>query len=346
VHITLEQLGWDATFAGQLTALGDHDLVPGRVSRYDGGAVTVLTAAGPVRATLAGRLRYAGEDVAVGDWVALRSTQIHAVLPRRSTFSRLAVGGETVTQIVASNVDTVFVVTPLTGEVKLRWLERYLTVAWQSGANPVVVLTKADLHPAPEQAVADASAVAYGVPVHAVSGTTGDGLAALGPYLVPGRTVAMVGASGVGKSTLANELSGGTAGLATAAVRDSDGRGRHTTTYRQLVVLPSGALLIDTPGMRELALADADEGVDTAFADIAELADGCRFHDCAHDAEPGCAVQSAIAAGDLDPDRLTSWRKLQREQHRLAIRQDKRARAQEHAKLKAEFKARRTMPYR
>ncbi len=346
MRYTLEQLGWDDTFAGQLTELGDGTLVPGRVSRDDGGAVTVLTAAGPVRATVAGRLRYAGENAAVGDWVALRSTQIHSILPRRSTFSRLAVGGETVAQVVASNVDTVFVVAPLAGEVRLRWLERYLTVAWQSGASPVVVLTKADLHPSPEQAVADAEAVAYGVPVHAVSNTTGDGLAALAPYLVPGATVAMVGASGVGKSSLANELSGGSAGLATAAVREGDGRGRHTTTYRQLVVLPGGALLIDTPGMRELALADAETGVDSAFGDIEELAAGCRFHDCDHQTEPGCAVQGAIAAGDLPADRLASWRKLQREQHRLAIRQDKRARAEEHAKIKSEFKARRNMPYR
>ena len=281
---------------------------------------------------------------AVGDWVAVReggprdTLLIVAVLPRRTRFSRGAAGTEGREQVVAANVDVVWIVHGLDAPVNRRRIERYLTVAWESGASPVVVLTKADLAPDPEAARLDAEEIAIGVPVRVVSVKEAGGLGELSPDLVAGRTVALLGPSGVGKSSLVNRLLGQDA-LATGAVREGDRRGRHTTSRRQLVRLPGGALLLDTPGMRELQLFNVDEGLDLAFSDIDELAAGCRYRDCVHDAEPGCAVKAAVAAGILDPDRLASFHKLRAEAEWQRRKMDPLARKEEEARIKAIMKS-------
>jgi ribosome biogenesis GTPase len=267
----------------------------------------------------------------VGDWlaVAARSDEgratIHGVLPRRSAFVRKVAWAETKPQVVAANVDVVFVVCGLDANYNVRRIERYITLAWESGAQPVVLLTKADLSDDVQTFVYEVESVAFGIPVHAVSATLGDGVESVRSYVPHGRTAALLGSSGVGKSTLVNALVGEEL-LATRDVRP-DGRGRHTTTHRQLVPLPDGGLVLDTPGMRELQLWEADSGFEAAFQDLESLAERCRFTDCAHGREPGCAVRAALADGTLDLERFESWRKLQRELERLARKQDARARS-------------------
>jgi ribosome biogenesis GTPase len=340
----LSALGW--------TSDRDPDLptgtAPGRVSRVDRGRLRVLTADGERTAVPAAALYDgAGADVggpAVGDWVALRGELAAAILPRRSAFVRTMAGRSSAAQVVAANLDVVLVVDSLAGEARVRRVERYLAVAWSSGATPVVVLTKADLCDDVAAAVEQIAADALGVEVLAVSSLTGAGLDAVRALLGPGRTAAMVGPSGVGKSSLANALAGETL-AATREIRD-DGRGRHTTTARELHVLPGGGLLVDTPGMRELALYNDEEGVATAYADVAGLAEQCRFRDCAHRTEPGCAVAAAIDDGTLDPARLVAWRKLQVEAHRQLLRVDARARAAERARLRSFSRALREQPNR
>jgi ribosome biogenesis GTPase len=281
---------------------------------------------------------------AIGDWVALRGELAVAVLPRRSAFTRSVAGRSSGAQVVAANLDVVLVVDALIGPTRLRRVERYLAVAWGSGATPVVVLTKADLCddvPATVQLVSDD---ALGVPVLAVSSATGEGVDAVRALIGPGRTAAMVGPSGVGKSSLANALSGRLV-APTAEIR-GDGRGRHTTTARELHLLPGGGLLVDTPGMRELGLYEDRDGVDTAYADVAELAADCRFRDCAHRTEPGCAIAAAVDEGRLDPARVVGWRKLQAEAHRQRLRVDARARAAERARNRAFTRSVRDQPTR
>ncbi|MEU2347078.1 ribosome small subunit-dependent GTPase A [Modestobacter sp. NPDC049651] len=313
-----------------------------RVARVDRGLLTVLAADGEQRVRTGGGLR--GDAApAVGDWVAVRGQLAVEVLPRRTAFVRTAAGRGSGPQVVAANVDLVLVVDSLTGAARVRRVERYLAVAWGSGATPVVVLTKADLCPDVPAAVARVAEDALGVDVLPVSSVTGEGLDAVRALLAPGCTAAMVGPSGVGKSSLANALAGRPV-AATAGIRP-DGRGRHTTTARELHVLPGGALLVDTPGMRELALA-GEQGLDDAYADVAELALGCRFRDCAHRTEPGCAVAAAIDRAELDPARLTAWRKLQAEAHRQELRADARARAQEHARVRSLHRSMRDQPNR
>jgi ribosome biogenesis GTPase len=258
--------------------------------------------------------------------------EIRAVLPRRTQFSRRAAhepGSQAAReQVVAANVDVVFVTSPLSDDVNARVVERYLTLAWESGAQPVILLTKADLEPDPGAVAAEVEAIGGEVPVHAISSVSGLGLDAVRAHLPPAVTGALVGPSGAGKSTLVNALAGEER-LATGAVRD-DGTGRHTTTRRELVALPGGGLLVDNPGMREVHLWLADEGLEDAFDDIAELAAGCRFSDCGHESEPGCAVQAALADGSLAPERWQSYRDLQRElaelEASLARRERSRAR--------------------
>ena len=340
-----------------LAALGwtpDRDVelptgtAPARVSRVDRGRLRVLTAEGEGTAVPAAALYDgAGADVggpAVGDWVALRGELAVAILPRRSAFVRTMAGRSSAAQVVAANLDVVLVVDALVGETRLRRVERYLAVAWSSGATPVVVLTKADLSDDVAAAVQEVAEDALGVEVLAVSSMTGDGLDAVRALLGAGRTAAMVGPSGVGKSSLANALAGETLAV-TREIRD-DGRGRHTTTARELHVLPGGGLLVDTPGMRELALYDDDEGVATAYADITSLAEECRFRDCAHRTEPGCAVAAAIDDGRLDPARLVAWRKLQNEARRQLLRVDARARAEEKARLRTFYRSLKDQPNR
>ena len=275
-------------------------------------------------ASVPGRFRNAAvsrsEFPAVGDWVALElppgtgKALMQAVLPRRSSFSRGAGDGE---QVIAANVDTLFLVTGLDDNYNVRRIERYVTLAWNSGANPVVILSKADLCPDFGERVAEVEASAMGVPVHAVAAPDGMGTDALEQYLEPGSTAAFVGSSGVGKSTLVNCLVG-TRHMSTSQVRDHDSRGRHTTTHRELIRLPAGGLLIDTPGLRELGMWGTDQGLAETFADVEALIPNCRFADCQHQTEPGCAVQDAIGRGELDPGRLANYHKLRREFARVA----------------------------
>jgi ribosome biogenesis GTPase len=345
--MSLTALGWNQAFEAAFTPYRDQELEPARVAREERGRYLLIGTFGERSGALAGRLRHEARarlDLpAVGDWVAARfgaggTGVVHAVLPRSSAFVRKAAGEATVEQVVAANVDTVFVISGLDLDLNPRRLERYLAAAWESGASPVVLLNKSDLADDPAACVAEIEAVALGVPVLAVSALERRGLEALGPWLVPGRTVALLGSSGAGKSTLLNALLGEQR-QATRAVRAHDSRGRHTTTWRELVALPGGALLVDTPGMRELAVWGGDEGLDGTFPDIAALAAACRFRDCGHAGEPGCAVREAVEGGTLDAARLESWHKLRRELRWLARRQDARARAEEEARWKAIMKS-------
>ena len=309
---SLLDLGWDDDWAVTQGAGSDPALIPGRVSRIDRGVSTVLTAAGPMRIAAV-----AGLTLAVGDWVTLGAAPetgpgwaFVAILPRRCAFRRAADGPGARPQVVAANIDTVLLVDAIDGQLSVRHLERYVALAWQSGAVPVIVITKADLA-TPEQVrqhVAAVAEVAVGVAVHVLSAATGEGLDQLAPYLAPGRTVALLGLSGAGKSTLVNLLAGEIV-LATGAVR-SDGKGRHTTTHRELVPIPGGGLLIDTPGMRALSVSTAVEGVAQVFADVEELAGACGFGDCSHTTEVSCAIVAAVASGELSAARLASWRQL------------------------------------
>lgn len=318
---SLEAWGWDSARDAVFVPHRAAGLEPARVVVGHRGRSMVRSAAGELDAAISGRFRHAAISPAdypvVGDWVAIearageRTASIHAVMPRATAFVRHAPGLTSDEQVVAANVDTLFLAAGLDGDLNLRRLERYLAVAWASGARPVVVLTKADLAGNVDGDRARVTAIAPGVEVHATSAVHRHGLDSLAPYLAPGATVALLGSSGVGKSTLVNALLGEER-QAVAAVRADDGRGRHTTIRRELIRLPSGALLLDTPGMRELGLA-GDEGLDDAFAEVAALAAGCRFADCRHEAEPGCAVRDAIRSGVLTRERLAHVRKLERE---------------------------------
>jgi ribosome biogenesis GTPase len=343
--LNLNHLGWDDGFAAALQPY--ENCIPARVSAQHRGEYDVLAERGELRAHVAGRLRHeaaSGSELpAVGDWVALRDETIHAVLPRRSAFLRKVAFHATEAQVLAANIDTVFVVTGLDGDFSVRRLERYLTLAWESGASPAVVLTKADLCDDPLALLLEAEQVAVGVPAHVVSNVTGEGLDELATYLAPARTVALLGSSGVGKSSLLNRLLDDEV-QATKELAE-DGTGRHTTTARQLFRLPGGALLVDTPGLREVQLWSADEGIHEAFADVDELAADCRFNDCAHTREPGCAVQAAIDEGRLSRERLQSYRALQRELKRLALKQDARLRSEERKKWVKQARSRRKVSW-
>ena len=353
----LESLGWNSYFENQIGSM-DGDLVPGRIAEEQRGSYRVLTTRGLWYAELSGRLRHeASESGAVlpcvGDWVLARLSfaagaedasdgvaVIHRVLERRTRFSRRAAGERTVEQVVAANVDTVFLVQSLNANFNTRRLERYLALLWESGAEPVVLLSKADLCPDPSASIADVEAVARGVRVHAVSAMTEGGLEPVRAYLGPGRTAALVGSSGVGKSTIVNALVGREI-LRVEAIRESDDRGRHTTTSRQLVLLPDGGLLLDTPGMRTVMMWEGEDGLSQTFQDVEAIVAQCRFRDCTHDAEPGCAVNEALAGGTLDPARLRSYLKLQREIRHEAMKTDRRLRMAEQRRWK-----RLTMEYR
>jgi ribosome biogenesis GTPase len=329
--LELRTLGWTASFAEAFAVFEGRGLVPGRVAAGHGNRHRVLTSDGELLAEVAGRLRHeAGgpHDLpAVGDWVALepriaegRAT-IHGILPRRTAFVRKAAGAAREAQVLAANVDKVFLVMGLDGDFNPRRLERALVLAWESGAVPVVLLNKVDLSPDLAEKRRAAEAAAPGVPVHALSARWGQGLEVLTQYFRPGHTIALLGSSGAGKSTLANRILGEER-LRTAEVRPQDQRGRHTTAHRELIPLPAGALLIDTPGLREVQLWATEEGLAEAFDDVALLAQGCRFRDCRHGGEPGCAVTAAVESGEVSEERLRSHRKLAAELRHLEVRAD------------------------
>jgi ribosome biogenesis GTPase len=296
-------------------------------------------------AEISGKMRYEAQDASafptVGDWVALKTragedrATILNLLPRQSKFSRKAVlsggvpgsGGKTEEQVLAANIDTVFLVSGLDNDFNLRRIERYLTIAWDSGAAPVIVLNKADLCEEIEERMAEVEEVAFGVPLHPISALDKTGLVSLEEYLIPGKTSVFLGSSGVGKSTIINSLIGDEL-LKTGPLRESDQRGKHITTHRELIFLPSGGAVIDTPGLREIQIWLDNEGMENTFRDVMEFAEQCRFRDCSHSNEPGCAVLGAIETGDLDEDRFQNYLKLQREMRSLELRQDAKARRQ------------------
>ncbi|HXG25421.1 MAG TPA: ribosome small subunit-dependent GTPase A [Candidatus Binatia bacterium] len=345
---SLRSLGWDGRLEA-LFATEASGLEPARILVEERGRYLVATAAGEAPASPSGRLRHEADLdptaawPAVGDWVAVEGSApgagpgehrlIQQVLPRRTAVVRRAPSDRRLpAQVLAANVDTVFVVTSMNADFNVRRLERYLSVAWESGAWPVVLLSKADLAGDPGPYVAAAAAVAAGVDVVPVSIVTGEGLDTVRALLGEGRTVVFTGSSGVGKSSIVNAIAGETV-VATAAIREDDARGRHTTTRRQLLRI-GNAVLIDTPGLRELGVLDA-EGVSTAFDDVEQAASRCRFNDCAHRSEPGCAVRAAIADGSLDGGRFDAWKKLEREAAHAALATDAIARRAERKRWSA-----------
>jgi ribosome biogenesis GTPase len=339
----LATLGWDDRLSALFEPHAADGVVPGRIAVQHRGAYDVLTELGDLRCDVAGRLyddaASPSELPAVGDWVAVAARPgehagtVQAMLPRRTKFSRKTAWQASEEQVLAANLDVVLIVSSLNEDLSLRRIERYLTLAWESGARPVLVLTKTDLADDVPAAVAEVESVAFGAPVLPVSSVTGEGLDELRAHLAPGVTAALLGSSGVGKSTLINTRAGEEL-LATREIRD-DGKGRHTTTRRELIQLPGGALVIDTPGMREVQLWVADEGLEEAFSDVTELFEHCRFSDCAHESEPGCAVKEALANGTLAPERWESYLKLQRELAHLERRLDRRAQSEDRKRWKA-----------
>lgn len=351
----LEAYGWQPFFQQTFDALDDERLSPGRVVLEQRGLFQLeVGGEAPLEAVPAGRLLHlaagAHDLPVVGDWVAYERPDpggvalVHAVLPRRSKLSRKVAGARAAEQLIAANVDVVFLVMGLDGDFNLRRLERFLALAAEGDVRPLVILNKTDLCAEIAERVAEARSVALGAPVLAISAAEG-GVEAVEAALAPRETAALVGSSGVGKSTIINRLLGREA-LKTAAVRRGDDRGRHTTTHRELYRLPGGALLIDNPGVRELQLWGADDGLDEAFHDIEELASSCRFRDCAHSDEPGCAVREAIGDGRLDSRRLENLRALEREAAALERRRDVRARRESDRRTGKLYKAIQAEKYR
>lgn len=347
--MNLQQLGWKEPFTTHFARIAGVDQkaaaerVPARVARQDRQGYVLYAAGRALRGVVSGHFRHTAPTPdafpAVGDWVAVspqpdepRAT-IHAVLPRSSAVHRKVAGTRSDSQVVAANVDRLLICVGLDLDFNLRRIERYVTLAYASGAAPFILLTKSDLCAEAARCVAQVQEIAIGTPVLALSAATGDGLAAVGELSRPGLTLALVGSSGVGKSTLINALLGREA-MATRAVRAHDHRGQHTTTHRQLLLVPDGGVVIDTPGMRELQL-PADASAEAAFADIESLSSGCRFGDCRHEQEPGCRVRAALETGELDEARLESYRKQQREIAYFERRDDPVAMAENKARWKA-----------
>ena len=329
----LTTYGWSDRLQADFEPHAAQGLIPGRIVVQQRGGYRLITETGEMDARASGVLMKSASDAerpAAGDWVAVEARPgettalVHHVLPRATAFIRKASGTRGGAQVLAANVDVALLVASLNSDLNLRRLERYLATTYESGAAPVVVLTKSDLAEDVAERIADVQAVAFDAPVLAISSKTGEGLATLSEHLRPGCTAVLLGSSGAGKSTLLNALAGEER-MDTGVIREADERGRHTTTHRELVLLPSGGLILDTPGIRELGLWDADAGVSATFADIEALAAECRFADCSHKKEPGCAVRAAIQAGGLDEGRWRSFQKLQAELAYEHRREDPRA---------------------
>lgn len=338
--MSLEDYGWNRFFKDAFESMAAPGDEPGRVVLTTGTAFRLQATGGEISAAISGRLRHSARQTsalpAVGDWVGFstRSRKIGYVLERRSRLSRKVAGQRTEEQVVAANVDQVVIVMGLDADYSVRRVERYLTTVWESGAAPVVILNKSDCTDVPEAYRNETMGVAPGVPVLLASSLAGHGIAEIRDHLRPRETAVLVGSSGVGKSTIINRLLGSPA-QRTRDVRERDGRGQHTTSHRELFLLPGGGLLIDNPGIRELQLWSDERSLDRAFEDVASLAVSCRFSDCAHESEPGCAVLDAVEEGSLGRNRLLSYRRLQKEIRYLEIRRDESARRVEKGKWRA-----------
>ena len=350
----LARLGWDQFFADAFDAIKEPGLHPARVGIEHNHLYRIYTASEELLASAAGRLKHAADMPsalpAVGDWVGIRlgqegPAQIRALLPRRTCFSRKAAGDTTTQQVVAANVDTVFIVSGLDGDFNPRRIERYLVATSQSGASPVIVLNKADVAADVQEAVDAIRETAGDVPILVTSCQDGTGVEALARYLTDGHTVALLGSSGVGKSTIINRLLGRER-QRTKAVRPGDSRGRHTTVHRELLLHPGGGIIIDTPGMRELRLWDTEQGLEKAFDDIHGLAEQCRFRNCQHRTEPGCAVTQAVASGQISATRMAHYHKLQDERAHLDTRRDGLAKLAEKQETKKVHRVYRRVPKR
>jgi ribosome biogenesis GTPase len=352
--MNLEFLGW-SNFSKNFSSHCQQGYTVGRVATEQKNTYLLYTEVGELSAEITGKMRYQASGrtdfPAVGDWVVIsvikgepRAT-IHEILPRKSKFSRKTVGAITDEQIIATNIDTVFLVSGLDRDFNLRRIERYLILVWESGANPAIILNKADLCNQVEQRRAEVEAIAPGVPIIVLSAIENKGIDALVPYLGIGQTVTLIGSSGVGKSTITNQLAQKDI-QAVQSVREGDNRGRHTTTHRELIILPTGGLLIDTPGMREIQLWTGSEGFHETFADIDTLAKQCRFRNCQHDKEPGCAVQQALFDGTLNEQRFRNYQKMQQELEYLSRKQDQKAYLAEKERWKKIHKAQRKNPKR